>query len=443
MVRIRIERGARAGDVLDLEGDAIRIGRHADAELRLDPDRDLSASSHHAALFRDRGRWMLRDLGSTNGTFVNDVRIPATVEIRPGDRVMFGVDGPVIEVVSMDDEAGPSRTQVVRARLHRENRWLRWTAVGLAAALLLSVSLIVAARRDRTALETERTLLLGRIDNLLVSSEAAVASLQGEVGGLADALRQSQEDVRETRLALERAGSSGNGETVERLSRQLRSATEALTRRQLAASLDYRAIERANRSAVTMVYVEADDGTVATATGFAVRADGLVLTAGHVLAGADGTRTPRRIAVQFTDSEQVFPARFVARADNADLALIQVRNLEGTVPVVAGFNPRTDTVTVGSPVAAIGYPLGGETAMPSGRGPRIARPLVWAGYVTALSADGIEVRGYGAAGASGSPIFDADGRIVAVLYGGRNGEAGHTLLGVPASAVLAFVESAR
>ena len=442
-VRIRIERGARAGEVVDLDGDAFRIGRSEGSELRFDPDRDLAVSAHHAAIFRDRGRWMVRDLGSRNGTFVNDARIPGVVEIRPGDRIAFGSDGPIIEVVALDDGPAASRTQVVRAHMGRQNRRLRWIAVLLILALAIALALVVAARRDRIALESERAILLSRIDSLLASGDAAVASLQGEVSGLAETLRQSQRDVRQTRLALEAAEADSDGETVGRLRRELRSATEALTRQQLAASLDFRGIERANRSAVTRIYVEAQDGTVSTSTGFAVGEDARVVTAGHAIAGPDRTRTTRRIAVQFSDSEQVFPARLVALSDDADLALLRVNNLDGEVPTVAGFNVRTDTLAAGTPVAAIGFPMGGDIAMPTARGSRIARPLVWAGYVTAVTDARIEVRGYGAAGASGSPVFDANGRVVAVLFGGRNGEAGHTLVGVPASIVRTFVNGVR
>lgn len=442
-IRIRIDSGARAGETVELEGDAIRIGRDAGAELRFDPEHDLAVSAHHAAVFRDRGRWMLRDLGSRNGTLVNDVRIPGVVEIRTGDRITFGADGPVIEVIAMDDEPGLSRTQVVRAQMGRQNRRLRWIAVALVLALVVAVLIVVAARRDRAALESERAVLLSRIDSLLMASEAAVASLEGEVSGLAAALEQSQRDVRQTSLALERAEAAGNDPTVERLRRELRSATEALTRQQLAASLDFRAIERANRAAVTRVFVEAADGTVATSTGFAVTPDARIVTAAHVVAGPDRTRTPRRIAVQFSDSEQVFPARLVALSNVADLALLRVENVAGRVPTVAGFNARIDTLASGVPVAAIGFPLGGELEMPGPRGSPLARPLVWAGHVTTLTGDVLEVSGYGAAGASGSPVFDASGLIIAVLFGGRNGEAGHTLVGVPAPVVQSFVGSTR
>jgi S1-C subfamily serine protease len=244
-------------------------------------------------------------------------------------------------------------------------------------------------------------------------------------------------------MALQSAEADNDGETVGRLRRELRSATEALTRQQLAASLDFRAIERANRSAITRIFVEAEDGTVVTSTGFAVGANARIVTAAHVIAGPDRTRTARRIAVQFSDSEQVFPARLIALSDNADLALLRVDNLDGEIPTVVGFNERTDTLTAGTPVAAIGFPMGGDVAMPTARGTRLARPLMWAGYVTAVSDERIDVRGYGAAGASGSPVFDANGHIVAVLFGGTNGEAGHTVVGVPAATVRAFVSASR
>jgi hypothetical protein len=42
-------------------------------------------------------------------------------------------------------------------------------------------------------------------------------------------------------------------------------------------------------------------------------------------------------------------------------------------------------------------------------------------------ADEIRIRGYGAEGASGSPVVDRDGRLVGVVYGGTD-EAGQRIL---------------
>lgn len=44
----------------------------------------------HAELTVHGGRWLLRDLGSTNGTCVNGQRVTGTVSVREGDQVSFG-----------------------------------------------------------------------------------------------------------------------------------------------------------------------------------------------------------------------------------------------------------------------------------------------------------------------------------------------------------------
>ncbi|MGW6276073.1 FHA domain-containing protein [Kribbella sp. NPDC055071] len=65
----------------------VRIGRGPGATLRM---ADISVSRFHAELRHVDDGWMLRDLGSMNGTCVNGLRITTTVRVRPGDRVSFG-----------------------------------------------------------------------------------------------------------------------------------------------------------------------------------------------------------------------------------------------------------------------------------------------------------------------------------------------------------------
>jgi pSer/pThr/pTyr-binding forkhead associated (FHA) protein len=67
--------GARAGAREPLGGNFMSIGRHPTCDVRFDPEQDLDVSSRHAVLFLKEGRWHLRDLGSTNGTYVNGTRI--------------------------------------------------------------------------------------------------------------------------------------------------------------------------------------------------------------------------------------------------------------------------------------------------------------------------------------------------------------------------------
>lgn len=65
----------------------LRIGRDRANGLRLSHD---TVSRVHAELSRQGGLWVLRDLGSTNGTTVNGRRVIGAAVVRDGDQVGFG-----------------------------------------------------------------------------------------------------------------------------------------------------------------------------------------------------------------------------------------------------------------------------------------------------------------------------------------------------------------
>jgi pSer/pThr/pTyr-binding forkhead associated (FHA) protein len=69
-----------------LEG-ATTIGRAAECELRLD---DTYVSQQHARIFDRSGNWYVEDLGSTNGTFVNEQKLVAPAMLTPGDTIRIG-----------------------------------------------------------------------------------------------------------------------------------------------------------------------------------------------------------------------------------------------------------------------------------------------------------------------------------------------------------------
>ncbi len=74
---------------LPLPSDAtVVIGRSRECDLRL-PDTDTSR--RHAKIVCSAGRFVLHDLASTNGTFVNDERVEER-ELRPGDRIRIGAN---------------------------------------------------------------------------------------------------------------------------------------------------------------------------------------------------------------------------------------------------------------------------------------------------------------------------------------------------------------
>jgi hypothetical protein len=68
-------------------GHSLRIGRDPASGLRLTHE---TVSRVHAELTRQGGMWILRDLGSTNGTTVNGRRVIGAAVVRDGDQVSFG-----------------------------------------------------------------------------------------------------------------------------------------------------------------------------------------------------------------------------------------------------------------------------------------------------------------------------------------------------------------
>jgi hypothetical protein len=69
-------------------GDApLEIGRAATCAITVD---DTYASQSHARLSPDGDVWVVQDLGSTNGTFLNERRLEGRAQVRAGDRIRIG-----------------------------------------------------------------------------------------------------------------------------------------------------------------------------------------------------------------------------------------------------------------------------------------------------------------------------------------------------------------
>ncbi|MFC2030230.1 FHA domain-containing protein [Chloroflexota bacterium] len=81
------EQGGLAGQVFPLERSMICIGRTGDNDLTL-PEHGVSR--RHASIRRVSQGWLLTDLGSTNGTYVEGRRIGEAHLLQPGERVAIG-----------------------------------------------------------------------------------------------------------------------------------------------------------------------------------------------------------------------------------------------------------------------------------------------------------------------------------------------------------------
>ena len=85
--RLVITSGQKAGAEFPLGRDEITIGRSSDSAIII---RDDYTSTHHARLMLWNGRWMLQDLDSTNGTFLNGSRVTVPTPIPLGATVKVG-----------------------------------------------------------------------------------------------------------------------------------------------------------------------------------------------------------------------------------------------------------------------------------------------------------------------------------------------------------------
>mgnify|MGYP001765262258 CR=1 FL=1 len=79
--------GEELGRKYDLVSSPVVIGRSSKADIQVDQD---SVSRNHAKLTLDGGRLTIEDLGSTNGTIVNDEHIEGPARLRNGDFIKIG-----------------------------------------------------------------------------------------------------------------------------------------------------------------------------------------------------------------------------------------------------------------------------------------------------------------------------------------------------------------
>ncbi len=102
--QIIMRAGPTPGQAYDLTGEDITIGRDINADIVISVP---EISRRHARFRRGAGGFVLEDLGSTNGTFVNGKRLTAPQLLNSGDIIMFGE---AVTVVFEGGEFDPNAT---------------------------------------------------------------------------------------------------------------------------------------------------------------------------------------------------------------------------------------------------------------------------------------------------------------------------------------------
>lgn len=455
-IELRITHGARAGAAERFEKSVISIGRHPMNDLRFDANKDIDVSGRHAELRTVGDRHVLHDIGSTNGTFVNGERIAAERELHDGDVIMFGAGGPQasFHVVGAGAAVAAPATRVDQAeaslpakpaapaapaRLNTEVRIahavqkqtgkLRQMVLGLAAFVVVGGA-GVGYVMVRSAGESRK-----QIDTLLAMNDSLARSFEqrlSQTGVASDALEAQRAETK--RLTDQLRARQASGGDVTALSAQMRTAQ---TRTASIAATDYPAIAAANKAAIVLIVVLMPDGSKSSGTGFNILPSGLIVTNRHVVQSADGTRA-RQVGVIFENQKgQWREARVEYVSTTDELALLRLLT-PGDLPIVTGIAGDSEGVQVGSPIAILGFPLGTGTAGNDGDINDL-KPVATlnVGTVSKTLGDNIQLDVYAAQGSSGSPVFDARGLVIGVLFGAARESNGRIVYSVPSARLAA------
>jgi S1-C subfamily serine protease len=400
--------GVKRGQREVAGGHQITVGRAPTNTLSFAPT-DTRASAHHAEIAFDGSGWVLRDAGSTNGTFVNGQRVHSA-RLNPGDIIEFGTGGPQLQFGVEPDVAGHPPAFV-------ETESGSGPPPRPAAAP-------ISKEFGRT---TMRLMIEHAVEKSSTQFRVMVVALVALVILLSA-----------TTLLL------------------------AFKSSPLAPS-DFRAIARENQGAVVFIYVRfllVDDRgrpvqeSASTGSGFMVSPEGHIITNRHVVRlweyEPEWTRNEytgeiREIKVVFADhdSNDAIAAEIVQVSDShdTDVAILRVPPF-ADMPVLHNFNRDVSSLSQGDPVGVIGYPFGAELFEFTKA--KKAETSFSQGHISKVTPSKIQVDAPANPGNSGGPIFDEEGRVIGILTQGLASMGAQNInFGTPIGHALDMLERAK
>lgn len=200
--------GHRMGAERTFTNNVVRIGRAPDNDIVLDANHDREASGHHAELRREGNAWIVVDLGSRNGTFVGGERVERR-QLVSGDEIALGTKGPRVRIElqtpAVPDpspqaaQASPPMAPAAGARVGQRT-----------LAAMVSAAVNAASARVRPGRTMEINAIVERKVSEATASQRRTAYVLGAVliaalgglGGLIYWTTRSQDDIQHLREEL-------------------------------------------------------------------------------------------------------------------------------------------------------------------------------------------------------------------------------------------------
>jgi pSer/pThr/pTyr-binding forkhead associated (FHA) protein/S1-C subfamily serine protease len=459
---------ALTGRRYEARGVRIRLGRGRECEVQPVGPTDTIVSRVHAELtVGSTGGLVIRDVGSTNGTFVNDEPVIEPVPIRLGDRIMLGKGGPVLIVEGIGtapqlpgaprrSPVGPKtlRAMIGAAIAKAKRRLAAWVALlvlffgaGVYGVYWLVSGEVQETERERrtagdsTRAETERlrqelsaaraaaapATLVESLRVKLQAAEASTADLRATLARAQAALSSQLAAGEERRLAAQaevqrlrdelaaterRAPSPATIDSLRRAVTAAEQQTQGLDAKLRAIrGSDFATIAQQSQGAVGLVTVSFGHDYY-SGTGFAITSDGYLLTNWHVVTDSQRPRADT-IWVTMADQAQARLADVVATSQERDVAVLKVRGYQG--PYLSAVDWTGTRARQGEPAALIGYPAGSGFARLRSA---VVRTSMTAGIISRATEDVIQFDGMTIGGSSGSPLFNANGAVIAIHRAG-------------------------
>lgn len=382
--------GPNKGERLRFDEARISIGRAPDNALCLG-DRARRVSSHHAEVIRRGDQYLLRDLGSTNGTMINGRRVVVS-ELDPDDLIELGAGGPLLRFgVELDSTEDQAETIVERRRdpsgsFANKSDAPPPHARGLRSNSVLLVALVAA-------------MLVGAVGGIVAASR--LRALDPERVNITEVVEENADAVVFIRTEFELLDSNGQVTTTE----------------------------------------------ARTGSGFVASNGGLIITNRHLVRdweynssapGLTGRITKIEVTLPHQKSGDEIPAEIykLGASSVTDVAILRISSPGG--PPVRGFDSDIEHTNQGDEVVVIGYPLGLDLLHKTND--VTVDPSVSSGIVSRVGHDYIQLNLRAYRGNSGGPVLNRRGEVIGILTA-KLGDAQDITLCTPIGAALALISS--